>query len=217
MGKKKETTNEDVLEEKKETPKTPRKRRTKEEIENDKKKKEAKKVEDIEETKKEEKPKKETKPKTKKEPKENTKSKTKTKEEGIKITKYQKTVCDVCDDLVDYSIVFGALTETVDETRLTYNALICTCDKCGSVLDPLNIYEINQKKLDKEYRRINGILQQDEIINLVAKSKKTMAEISHLTGLNDFIIASYMEGLRPLKKNSDIIEDALSTKVQKTT
>lgn len=206
--KKEEELTDEVLKDKKE--KTPRKRRTKEEIELEKNKK--KEVEPIEETK--EKEKKKPKDKTKKKEEEVKKeTKSKVKEEKVQITKYQKTICEKCDDLVDYNIVFGSKSEIVDNVRITYNALICSCEKCGAIVDPLNIYEINQKSFDKEYRKKMGILQQDEIINLITKSKKTMIEISHLTGLDDFIISSYMQGLRPLKENSDILEEKLSRKI----
>lgn len=147
-----------------------------------------------------------------KEPKKKTtrKDTNKKAEPKIKIEKYQKTVCEKCDELVDYTISYGNITEDIDGTKITYDALVCTCDKCGEILDPLNIDDFNMKKRDVAYRKKVGIIQVDELIGLISRDKRSLTEIAHATGVSESSIGNYMRGLRPLKKNSDMLKRKLS-------
>lgn len=132
------------------------------------------------------------------------------KEEGYR-TKY----CDFCEDDTSYSKVEEDETMDLNGVTITYTRIKNICNECGNevYIEEDNI--INVKNANYEYRKKIGLIQVDEIKELLNKYNIGKTTLAVLLGWGEITIVRYLEGKTPSKEYSDILKSLLIPEIMK--
>lgn len=129
--------------------------------------------------------------------------------------------CNKCEDLVEFTVKDEILEETYKGELVEFNFKVGRCKDCGNEVATDIDYNY-RKSLEKvkAYKRLKGIILQDEIAEILEKYDVGKEALADIAGFGKATIKRYFEGYIPTKEYSDILikfldsEDAFYAKVQ---
>lgn len=114
--------------------------------------------------------------------------------------------CNKCEDLVEFTVKDEILEETYKGELVEFNFKVGRCKDCGNEV-ATNIDYNYRKSLEKvkAYKRLKGIILQDEIAEILEKYDVGKEALADIAGFGKATIKRYFEGYIPTKEYSDIL------------
>lgn len=118
----------------------------------------------------------------------------------------KKTFCEECRNDVSYTIIEKELEGTIKGVKYTYLGKEARCSNCDSELYMAEINDYNLKMLYDQYRKENGIISLEIILEIPEKYAIGKRPLSLLLGWGELTFTRYCEGDVPTKQYSDILK-----------
>jgi len=138
-----------------------------------------------------------------------------------------KVICPTCDKYVDYSVKEVEINEEIKGTKVVVKGHEAYCTECNSELYVGEVEDNNIDLIDKKYREIVGLIQIEEINEILQKYCIGKKPLSSLLGWGENTIIRYLDGNTPtkqysdvlmnLKNNAEIMKDILCKAIEKET
>ncbi|KNY30160.1 type II toxin-antitoxin system antitoxin SocA domain-containing protein [Pseudobacteroides cellulosolvens] len=124
--------------------------------------------------------------------------------EGLK---RMKEYCYECDNDVDITITEKEIFTEIKGIKFSYMGEIAYCECCGNEVYISSISDENIEKANQKYREITGIIQTQEIQELLEKYDIGQKPLSKLLGWGETTIVRYIQGLMPTKEYSNRLKE----------
>ena len=116
------------------------------------------------------------------------------------------TFCTECREDVNYTVAEVLLEDELKGVMYEHTGKKAICSKCGSeVYDP-EIVDFNMKSLYDAYRKKNGIIALEKILEIPKKYGIGKRPLSLLLGWGEMTFSRYCEGDIPSKQYSEILQ-----------
>lgn len=117
--------------------------------------------------------------------------------------------CVDCQMDVSYKVIEADFEYEDEEVSLKYRGKKAICEKCGKELIIDEIENFNQFRFEEEYKKINEIITNEEINEILKKYSIGKRPLSSLLGFGEVTITRYLSGYIPTKKNSALLKKIL--------
>lgn len=124
----------------------------------------------------------------------------------------KKGYCEKCDKIVKYNLVEKKDYAEIKGKEYEYISLIGVCDNCGEQVSDTDLVDKNLKRIDCVYRKAEGIITQNEILDILKKYKIGKKPLSKLLGWGEVTLTRYINGDVPTKMYSDELYKLLNNK-----
>ena len=118
-----------------------------------------------------------------------------------------KEYCYECDKHVTITIKEEIIYTEIKGLKFSYDGKIAYCNECGNEVYIASISDENIEKANREYRNISGIIQTDEISELLAKYDIGQKPLAKLLNWGEVTISRYLQGLTPTKEYSNRLKE----------
>lgn len=118
----------------------------------------------------------------------------------------KKGFCEECRDDVSFKVVEKELKGVIKEKTYCYIGKVAYCAECGAEIYMNEINDYNLEALYSEYRKENGIISIDKILEIPKKYNIGKRPLSMLLGWGEQTYTRYCNGDIPKKKYSDILK-----------
>lgn len=115
------------------------------------------------------------------------------------------TFCEYCREDVGYIVEDKTITSELKSNVYTYVGKVAKCEKCHSEVFVPEIIDYNLKALYDVYRKKNGIISLDKILEIPKKYSIGKRPLSLLLGWGELTFSRYCDGDMPSKQYSDIL------------
>jgi len=116
------------------------------------------------------------------------------------------TFCTECREDVNYTVADELLKNDLKGVEYEFNGKKAVCAKCGSEVYVPEILDFNLKSLYDVYRKKNGIISLEKILELPKKYGIGKRPLSLLLGWGEMTFSRYYEGDMPSKQYSEILQ-----------
>lgn len=116
------------------------------------------------------------------------------------------TFCTECREDVNYTVAEELLKNELKGVEYEYNGKKAICTKCGSEVYVPEILDFNMKSLYDVYRKKNGIISLEKILELPKRYSIGKRPLSLLLGWGEMTFSRYCEGDMPTKQYSEILQ-----------
>lgn len=116
------------------------------------------------------------------------------------------TFCEECRDDVTYSVDSVSMRSSLKGEEYNYSGERAVCKECGSEVYVAEIVDKNLKALNDAYRRQNGIISLEKILEIPQKYNIGKRPLSLLLGWGEMTFTRYCNGDMPTKQYSDILQ-----------
>lgn len=99
----------------------------------------------------------------------------------------------------------------IKDKMYEFTILEAVCERCGEVVNIPGLMDQNAREVDRQYRLQEGIVNVDDILNLMEIYKIGKAPLSLALGFGEITITRYLAGQIPSKEYSNIIRAALES------
>ncbi len=111
--------------------------------------------------------------------------------------------CHECEEEKSFRIQEELIETTIKGETFSYNANIAYCQDCNEEVYIKELSDRNIEVANREYRKVRGILQVEEIEEILNKyniGKKTLAK---LLGWGETTVIRYLDGMPPTKEYNE--------------
>ena len=115
------------------------------------------------------------------------------------------TFCENCREEVSYTVTFAPMSGTIRGTKYPYSGKEATCSNCGAPVYVAEINDFNLKALYDEFRKANGIISLEHILEIPKKYDIGKRPLSLLLGWGEQTFSRYCDGDMPTRQYSDIL------------
>lgn len=117
-----------------------------------------------------------------------------------------KSYCEACDKKVQYSISLEV--ESIEMSGVVFNESIisCNCNYCGNEVFVDYIDNINNYNINKIYRNRFDIVQQEDIVKILAESNLSVGEFAKEIGVSKDTFLRFLFGQTPSVECSNRIK-----------
>ena len=119
--------------------------------------------------------------------------------------KKHHTFCENCREEVSYTVTSAPMSGTIRGTEYPYSGKECTCSNCGVPVYVAEINDFNLKALYDEFRKANGIISLEHILEIPKKYDIGKRPLSLLLGWGEQTFSRYCDGDMPTRQYSDIL------------
>ncbi|WP_088228975.1 type II toxin-antitoxin system antitoxin SocA domain-containing protein [Desulfosporosinus sp. FKB] len=119
--------------------------------------------------------------------------------------------CYHCDADVEYSIKELMIDTEIKDVVFSYLAKIAYCNDCGEEIYISELSDENVKSANKIYRELKGLIQVNEIENLLIKYNIGRKPLSSLLGWGETTIIRYLNGLTPTREYSETLRKLMNS------
>ena len=133
----------------------------------------------------------------------------------------KKILCENCLESVNYKVVVEELTRSLKGKKYTFSGKTAYCVNCNKPIYVEEINEHNKQAIYEAFRRENGIISNEDIINITEKYSIGAKPLAQLLGWGINTIQRYLNGdipkpaysdkLKEILKNPDIFKEILVT------
>lgn len=123
-----------------------------------------------------------------------------------------KEYCYHCDADVEFSIKESMIETEIKDVSFSYLAKIAYCNDCGEEIYISELSDENIKAANKVYRELKGLIQVNEIENILTKYNIGRKPLSSLLGWGETTIIRYLNGLTPTKEYSETLRKLMNPK-----
>lgn len=120
--------------------------------------------------------------------------------------------CYHCDADVEFSIKESMIETEIKDVVFSYLAKIAYCNVCGEEIYISELSDENIKAANKVYRELKGLIQVNEIENILTKYNIGRKPLSSLLGWGETTIIRYLNGLTPTKEYSETLRKLMNPK-----
>ncbi|MCF0145581.1 MAG: DUF4065 domain-containing protein [Eubacterium sp.] len=125
--------------------------------------------------------------------------------------KERKEFCIECRKDTGYVLQKKKIHRTIKGKEYIFNITTAICSECGEEMSLPGLIDRNMHEIDEQYRAAEGIVDIDDIQNLMEIYKLGKAPVSLALGFGEVTISRYLAGQIPSKEYSDVIKAALSS------
>jgi uncharacterized phage-associated protein len=118
-----------------------------------------------------------------------------------------KGICPNCDKYVDYTINNVEIKEDIRGIEVVVEGAEACCNECGIEIYVGEVEDKNIDLIDKKYRELVGIVQIEEISEILRKYCIGKKPLSLLLEWGENTIIRYLEGGTPTKQYSVVLSD----------
>lgn len=119
--------------------------------------------------------------------------------------------CTKCRRETAYRLHKKNIHKIIKEKEYNFEVIVAVCEDCGEEMDIPGLIDINIKRIDKQYRKIEGLISIEDIQKLMDIYNIGKGPLSIALGFGEITITRYLAGQMPSKEYSDIIKKALSS------
>lgn len=119
--------------------------------------------------------------------------------------------CVECRKDTTYHMQTAALHKTIKDKEYEFEVIEAVCDICGENIDLPGLADFNIKKMDAQYRRLEGLISIEDIQKMMEIYQLGKAPLSLALGFGEITITRYLLGQIPSKEYSNIMKKALSS------
>ena len=119
--------------------------------------------------------------------------------------------CMNCNDFCDYDVVEKDFIYEENGIKVKYVGKEAMCKKCHKELFIDEIEDYNQQIFEQEYKKINEIITNEEIRQILKKYNIGKRALSLLLGFGEITITRYLDGYIPTPKNSKYLKKILKS------
>jgi len=116
-----------------------------------------------------------------------------------------KEYCYYCDDEVEFRIEESMIENKIKEVIFPCLAKIAYCEKCGEEIYISELSDENVKVANEKYRQLKGLIQVNEIENILFKYNIGQKPLASLLGWGETTIIRYLKGLTPTREYSQTL------------
>lgn len=127
----------------------------------------------------------------------------------------EKAFCPSCDKKQDFFIKQEELTRKVKDQSYTLTVKVAHCAVCDEEVYVKEISDQLQQDFFDAYRKDNGLLTVEEIVNIRKNLGLTQRDFSRLLGFGEITISRYELGSLPSKNNAYAIQKIQDNKYLK--
>lgn len=127
------------------------------------------------------------------------------------MTKERKQFCIECRKETTYRIQHVLCKKNIKNKEYEFVISEAVCENCGEPINIPGLIDSNAQEVDRQYRLQEGIVNIDDIYNLMEIYKIGKAPLSLALGFGEITITRYLAGQVPSKEYSDIIRNALES------
>ncbi|GKX29624.1 hypothetical protein SH1V18_21040 [Vallitalea longa] len=114
--------------------------------------------------------------------------------------------CEECRNDVTYTITEEKMNGTLKGESYEYMGKVARCTECGKEVYVAEINDYNLKALYDVYRKRNGIIALDKVLEISEKYSIGKRPLSLLLGWGEQTFSRYCDGDIPSKQYSDILQ-----------
>jgi putative zinc finger/helix-turn-helix YgiT family protein len=121
----------------------------------------------------------------------------------------EKVICPVCKKYVNYTEEEVLIIEEIKGIEVEVMGSEAHCAECG---DEVYVGEVEDRNIDlinKKYRELTGLIQVEEINDILKKYSIGKKPLSMLLGWGDNTIIRYTDGSMPTKQYSNVLKELL--------
>ena len=119
--------------------------------------------------------------------------------------KKHHTFCENCREEVSYTVTSAPMSGTIRGTEYPYSGKEATCSNCGAPVYIAEINDFNLKALYDEFRKANGIISLEHILEIPKKYDIGKRPLSLLLGWGEQTFSRYCDGDMPTRQYSYIL------------
>lgn len=119
------------------------------------------------------------------------------------------TYCEICDGFKNYEIVDEEVENKLNGETVKFKGKVARCSECGSELYDEEVLEFNIKELNRAYREMMGLIQIEEMKELLTKYNVGKRPLSILMGWGEVTLTRFFDGMIPSKVYSDQLKNLL--------
>lgn len=119
--------------------------------------------------------------------------------------------CVECRKVTVYRIQRVPCMKSIKGKEYVFEISEAICDKCGAPVNIPGLMDGNAQEIDRQYREQEGIVNVEDIHNLMEIYRIGKAPLSQALGFGEITITRYLAGQVPSKEYSDIIRNALES------
>ena len=127
------------------------------------------------------------------------------------MAKERTQFCIECREETMYRIQHVSCRKCIKDKEYEFIISEAVCEKCGGTVNILGLMDSNAQEVDRQYRLQEGIVNIDDIHDLMEVYKIGKAPLSLALGFGEITITRYLSGQVPSKEYSDIIRKALES------
>jgi len=116
------------------------------------------------------------------------------------------TFCEECRKDVAYSVESVSIKGTLKGEEYNYTGKKAICAECSSEVYVAEIEDENMKALYDAYRRRNGIISLEKVLEIPQKYNIGKRPLSLLLGWGEMTFTRYCDGDMPTKQYSDVLQ-----------
>lgn len=124
------------------------------------------------------------------------------------------TFCEECREMVTYISKNVSIEKDIKGKIIKFEGEEAYCPKCSEKLFVAAIRDNNLKRLDDEYRKMEGLVTVDEIKQILNKYNIGKRPLSNLLGWGEITITRYLDGTIPTKQYSDTLYGLLKDPIE---
>ena len=121
----------------------------------------------------------------------------------------KKILCENCLESVNYKVVVEELTRSLKGKKYTFSGKTAYCVNCNKPIYVEEINEHNKQAIYEAFRRENGIISNEDIINITEKYSIGAKPLAQLLGWGINTIQRYLNGDIPKPAYSDKLKEIL--------
>jgi len=126
--------------------------------------------------------------------------------QGGRDMKRDKVFCEHCREDVEYSVLEAVQKGNLKGEEYEFIGKRTICNECSSDVFVAEIEDENLKSLYDSYRKINGIISLEKILEISQKYSIGKRPLSLLLGWGELTFTRYCDGDMPTKQYSDILQ-----------
>lgn len=127
------------------------------------------------------------------------------------MAKERMQFCIECREETTYRIKSVLYKKRIKDKEYEFIISEAICEKCGEPINIPGLMDSNAKEIDRQYRLQEGIVNIEDIYNLMEIYKIGKKPLSLALGFGEITITRYLLGQVPSKEYSDIIRHALES------
>lgn len=118
--------------------------------------------------------------------------------------------CEECHELVNYTENSEHKSKSIKGKEINYIRKEAYCNQCESLIFVPEIHDYNLSEIDKKYREVEGLIQIEEIDEILSKYNIGVRPMSLILGWGEGTLTRYKSGDIPTKQYSDKLKEILS-------
>ena len=127
------------------------------------------------------------------------------------MNKMNLAYCNECEDLVEFTEREEIIEEIYKGEQVRFKFRVGHCKECGhEVATDIDYNSRRSEEKIKAYKRLKGIILQDEIAEILEKYDVGKEALADIAGFGKATIKRYFDGYIPAKDSSDILNKFLN-------